>query len=168
MPTASATRIIAASQRDVWALVSDISQAARWNRFWKQIQFTSASTHGIGATFRAANSTGESFEFKVCDWEAPSRIAFCPVREPGERYSIALDSHVFEINAAGEDSCAVTVTANASASGIRGRIVAMFFWASHQHDGLEAALDSLQSVFEPEGVEEDEGGGPRAHEAASD
>ncbi|HVP04341.1 MAG TPA: SRPBCC family protein [Dehalococcoidia bacterium] len=157
MPTAFVTRVIAAPQHDVWALISDISQAGRWNRFWSKIEFTSPQTHGAGTRFRATTSSGDSFEFEVCEWEAPQRIAFCPIREPGERYNITLESHVFEVRAVSADACEVTVTAHASASGLRGRIMAMFFWASHQRDGLEAALDSLQSVFEPEEADDDAG-----------
>ena len=92
----------------------------------------------------------EAYEFEICDWSAPDRIAFCPIREPFERYSITLDSHVFEVRSVSEEESEVTITAHASASGLRGRFVALFFWATHQEDGLNLALDAIQAVFEPE------------------
>ena len=38
------------------------------------------------------------------------------------------------------------------AHGVRGRVIAMFFWSGHQEDGLNVALDAIQSVFEPDFV----------------
>jgi uncharacterized protein YndB with AHSA1/START domain len=150
MPNANVSRIIRAPQNDVWALLSDVTQARRWNKYWTSIEFASAQTHGVGTRFVAKTEAGDSFTFDICDWDAPQRIAFCPVREPGERYGITLDSHVFAVRPVSGDECEVTITARASASGFRGRLVAMFFWAGHQKDGLNAALDALQAVFQPE------------------
>jgi uncharacterized protein YndB with AHSA1/START domain len=151
MPTTKASRVIRVRQSDVWALLSDVEHANRWNRAWSSIEFTSALTHGVGTRFRARMAGGdEAYEFEICDWIAPERIAFCPIRSPFERYSITLDSHVFEVRSVSEEESEVSITAHASASGLRGRFVALFFWATHQEDGLNLALDSIQAVFEPE------------------
>ena len=168
MPTAAVSRVIHAPQQDIWALLSDVTQARRWNKYWSSIEFTSAQTHGVGTTFRAVTDGGDSFVFEICDWDAPQRIAFCPIREPGERYSITLDSHVFQVRAVSAEESEVTVTAHASASGLRGRLVAIFFWAGHQRDGLNAALDSLQSVFQPELFPDDKADEPHTPEALPD
>lgn len=150
MPTANVSRVIRAPQREVWALLSDVSQARSWNKYWSSIEFISSQTHGVGTRFAAKTEGGDSFVFYVCDWDAPQRIAFCPVRDPGERYSIMLDSHTFEVRPLSDTDSELTITANASASGVRGRIIAIFFWAGHQKEGLNTALDSIQAVFEPE------------------
>jgi uncharacterized protein YndB with AHSA1/START domain len=151
MPTTRASRVIRARQSDIWALLSDVEHATRWNRAWSGIEFTSTLSHGVGTRFRARMVGGdETYEFEICDWSAPERIAFCPIHEPFERYSIMLDSHVFEVRSLSQEESEVTITAHASASGLRGRFVALFFWATHQEDGLNLALDSIQAVFEPE------------------
>jgi uncharacterized protein YndB with AHSA1/START domain len=150
MPTASVSRLIRAPQRDVWSLLSDVAQAGRWNKYWSSIEFLSPQTHGVGTRFRATSDGGDSFVFDICDWDAPQRIAFCPVRDVHEQYSIALDSHVFEMQALSEEESSLTITAHASASGFKGRILALFFWSGHQKGGLNAALDTIQAIFEPE------------------
>lgn len=153
MPTTSVSRVIRAPQKDVWALLSDIEHANKWNKAWSSIRFTSGQTHGAGTTFRATMGGGDdAFDFEVCDWSAPERLAFCPIRRPEELYSITLDSHVFEVRALTDGESEVTITAKASAHGLRGRFIAMFFWSGHQRDGLNTALDSIQSVFEPDFV----------------
>jgi uncharacterized protein YndB with AHSA1/START domain len=151
MPTTKVSRVIRAPQADVWALLSDVEHANRWNHAWTAIEMTSTQTHGVGTRFRAQmEGSDDSFEFEICDWSAPERIAFCPIREPYERYSITLDSHVFQVRAVSDEESEVSITARASASGLRGRLVAMFFWATHQEDGLNHALDAIQRVFQPE------------------
>jgi len=165
MPTAFVSRVIQAPQHDIWALLSDVAQAGRWNKYWTRIEFTGNQTHGTGTRFKAITSDGDAYTFEICDWDAPQRIAFCPVREPGERYGITLDSHAFEVKSLSGDASEVTITANASAHGLRGRIVALFFWAGHQRDGLNTALDSLQAVFEPELFTDEDKQEPSTHEA---
>ncbi len=150
MPTASVSRAIHAPQKDIWALLSDVSQAGRWNKYWSSIEFVSGQTHGAGTRFAATTQGGDKFIFDVCDWNAPTRIAFCPVRDPGERYSIMLDSHVFEVRPLSDEASELTITAHASSSGVKGRVLAMFFWAGHQKAGLNSALDAIQAVFEPD------------------
>jgi hypothetical protein len=75
---------------------------------------------------------------------------------------------VFEVRAVSDEECEVTITAHASASGLRGRIVATFFWAGHQRDGLNAALDALQAVFQPELFADDGADEAHAQEALPD
>jgi uncharacterized protein YndB with AHSA1/START domain len=152
VPATSVSRLIHASQNEVWSLLSDIERANRWNRAWTSIRFTSAQTHGAGTTFRAVSDSGEPFDFEICDWSAPERIAFCPIRAEDERYAITLDSHIFEVRAVGPAESEVTITANASARGLRGRFVAAFFWKNHQNEGLNLALDAVQAVFEPDAL----------------
>ncbi len=152
MPTTKASRVIRAPQAAVWALLSDVEHANRWNHAWTAIEMTSAQTHGVGARFRAKmEGSDDSFEFEICDWSAPERIAFCPIRQPLEQlYSITLDSHVFQVRKVSDEESEVSITAHASARGLRGRLVSMFFWATHQEDGLNQALDAIQRVFQPE------------------
>jgi uncharacterized protein YndB with AHSA1/START domain len=150
MPTTSVSRVIKAPQGAIWNVLSDIEHADRWNKAWTSIRFTSGQTHGTGTTFRATmGDEGDAFDFEICDWVAPERIAFCPIRAPEELYSITLDSHVFEVRPLTEGDSEVTITARASAHGVKGRFVAMFFWSCHQRDGLNSALDAIQSAFEP-------------------
>lgn len=151
MPTTSVSRVIPAPQKDVWALLSDLEHANKWNRAWTSIRFTSGQTHGSGTTFRATMQGGDdAFDFEVCEWSAPERVAFCPIRRPEELYSITLDAHVFEVRALSDSESEVTITAKASAHGLRGRFISMFFWSGHQQEGLNVALDSIQAIFEPE------------------
>jgi hypothetical protein len=145
-------------------MLSDVAQSRRWNKYWTSIELTSAQTHGTGTTFRTKTDDGDTFDFRICDWDAPQRIAFCPIRDPSERYGITLDSHVFQVKAISDEECEVTITAHASAHGLRGRIVALFFWAGHQREGLNAALDSIQSVFQPD-LFKDEPAGQTTQEA---
>lgn len=163
MASVSVSRLVYAPQADVWAVISDVANARRWNKSWRKIEFTSPQTHGVGTTFRASmGDDAESYEFEVCDWSAPDRIAFCPVRDPNEgRYSINLDSHVFEL-AEAEGGTVVELTANATPSGIRGRLIAMFFWPGHQKDGLNAALDAISGIFEPDDEESEDNPAPEA------
>jgi uncharacterized protein YndB with AHSA1/START domain len=152
MPTTKVSRVIRAPQAAVWALLSDVEHANRWNHAWTAIEMTSGQTHGVGTRFRATMEGSEdSFEFEICDWSAPERIAFCPIRQPLEQlYSITLDSHIFQVRKISEEESEVSITARASASGLRGRLVALFFWATHQEGGLNHALDAIQRVFQPE------------------
>lgn len=164
MPTASVSRVIRAPQREVWALLSDVSQAGRWNKYWTSIEFLSSQTHGAGTRFRARAESGDSFVFHICDWDAPQRIAFCPVRDALEQYSIMLDSHVFEVQPVSDGESSLTITAHASARGLKGRVLALFFWSGHQKGGLNAALDAIQAIFEPE-LFKDESTEPASQEA---
>lgn len=167
MARVTVSRAIPASQHDVWGVLSDVPNAQRWNRSWKNIELAGTQTHGVGLRFRTHTENGDTFEFEICDWSAPDRIAFCPVRDPLETlYSITLDSHVFELHpGANENETIVDLSANATASGLRGLIVGMFFWRGHQREGLNAALESIASVFEnPTPVPEQDSGLPALDE----
>ncbi len=144
-------------------MISDIANARKWNKSWRKIEFTSPQTHGIGTTFRATvGDEGDSYQFEVCEWSAPERIAFCPIRDPGEGlYSVTLDSHVFQLREM-DGGTYVELTANASAHGIRGRLIAMFFWQGHQREGLEGAVNELADIFEPDEDETEEKSAPEA------
>jgi uncharacterized protein YndB with AHSA1/START domain len=152
MPRITVSRLVEAPQHEVWTLISDIANAGRWNRSWTKIEFTSQQSHGPGARFRAHTEPGDAFEFEISEWSAPDRIAFRPIRNPSEpAYSMTLDAHVFDLRpAGGEGQTLVEITAHATARGFRGRVIAMFFWAGHQREGLSAALDAIAAVFEPE------------------
>lgn len=157
MARVTASRLIHAPQADVWAVVSDIANARKWNKSWRKIEFTSPQTHGVGTTFRASMGGDASmYEFEVCDWSAPDRIAFCPVHGEDEGgYSISLESHVFEL-APADDGTLVQLTANARPHGFRGHVVAMLFWPGHQKQGLNSALDAISGIFEPDGDESED------------
>jgi hypothetical protein len=164
MAHVSVSRNMAATRPDVWALVSDIANAGRWNRAWTSIEFAGNQTHGEGTRFIAHTESGDSFEFEVCEWSVPERIGFCPVRDPEEpTYAVMLDAHVFDIQPGRqEDETLVQLTAHATAHGIRGWIIATWFWPGHQRDGLAAALDSIAAEFEPDApdpAEPDDGPG---------
>ena len=157
MARVSASRVVRASQREVWALLSDVANARRWNAAWQEIELTSSQTHGAGTTFAAHTETGETYEFEVCEWVSPERIAFCPIeRETDEpRYSITLESHTFQLSPAADDSTVVELTASAKARGLRGRLIATFFWPGHQKAGLNLALDNVARVFEEDTLDEE-------------
>ncbi len=154
MPTTSVVRTIAAPQAQVWAALADIQNAGRWNTAWAGIEITSPQEHGAGTTFRARTGDGHAFDFQVTDWEPPHYIAFAPVRDASERYAITLESHAFQLRPADDDRTRVELIASASAHGLRGHLVGLFFWAGYQKHGLNSALDGLQALFEPEQPED--------------
>lgn len=149
MPKVSVSRTIPARQRDIWAAVSDIQNARRWNAAWDRIEITTEQTHGTGTRFRAHTEGGETFDFEVTSWAAPEFIAFSPIRDEHERYGITLESHAFRLQPAGEEETLVELIAHATASGFRGRFTALFFWPGYQKEGLNLALDSLEALFTP-------------------
>lgn len=147
MPRVSVSRVIAAPPATVWAALADIANARRWNAAWSSIEITSSQESGAGTTFRAHTADGESFDFVVSEWEEPRRIAFTPVRDAGERYAIMLERHIFNLRPEGDDATLVELTAEASAHGLMGRLVALMLWRGHQRQGLDQALQALESVF---------------------
>lgn len=163
MPRVSVSRVIAAPPAAVWAALADIANARRWNAAWSRIEITSAQSSGAGTTFRAHTADGESFDFVVSEWEAPRRISFTPVRDAGERYAIMLERHTFHLEPAGEAATRVELTAQASAHGLMGRLVALFLWPGHQRHGLDQALAALESIF----VDADAAEGARSEQAGS-
>lgn len=158
MPSVTVSRIIAAPREEVWAVLSDIPNARRWNAAWSGIDITSPQTHGAGATFRATTTDGQSFDFAVTDWVEPQYISFSPIRRESERYPITLECHAFRLLDTEDGRTEVELTAQASVHGIRGRFIAFLFWRGHQTQGLEQALDSIQALFEP-GADEREAEG---------
>jgi uncharacterized protein YndB with AHSA1/START domain len=68
MASVSASRLIYAPQADVWAIVSDVANARKWNKSWRRIEFTTPQTHGAGTRFRASmGDDADTYEFEVCD-----------------------------------------------------------------------------------------------------
>lgn len=157
MPATSVSRMINAPRDKVWAVLSDIAKARRWNAAWSRIDFASNQTHGLGTRFRAETADGQTFEFEITNWVAPEYIEFSPVRDESERFGIMLEAQAFHLAPEGEGATRVELMARASTHGIRGIVMGLFFWRGYQNQGLEYALETLASAFEPEGREEPEG-----------
>jgi uncharacterized protein YndB with AHSA1/START domain len=151
MPSTSAERIINAPQDQVWAVLSDIANARRWNTAWSTIEFTSNQTHGPGTRFRAQAEDGNAYEFVISAWVAPEYIEFSPIRDETERYGIMLESHAFRLSPKGESATRVEIIARSSTHGPRGWVTAVFFWRGYQKQGLVRALERLSSVLDPNG-----------------
>lgn len=153
MPKTSVSRIIAAPQQEVWAILADIANAGRWNSAWSRIEITSSHQQGPGTSFLTHTKDGNTFAFEVIQWTPPEYITFAPIREAdSELYPINLDSHSFALHPTDDNHTQVRVIACASSRGIRGRLISLFLWRGFQKQGLNSALDSLQKVFErPEG-----------------
>lgn len=164
MPTVSESRTIAASPEEIWAALADIENAGRWNSAWRRIEITSSQREGAGTTFRAHTEDGSAFEFRITHWVPGEYIAFAPVVQEGsQRYLIRLDSQAFLLRPLAEDQTHVELIAAASSHGLRGWLLARFFWPGYQKHGLRRALDALQALFEPT---EDDGEEP-PHQPAS-
>lgn len=157
MPTTSVSRIINAPRDQLWAVLSDIAKAQRWNSAWSRIEFASNQTHGLGTRFRAETSGGENFEFEITNWSAPEYIEFSPVRYESERYGIMLEAQAFHLSSESDDSTRVELMARASTHGIKGLVMGLFFWRGYQKQGLQYALETLASTFVPDEREAAEG-----------
>jgi uncharacterized protein YndB with AHSA1/START domain len=146
----SESRVVPAQQSEVWALLADLAKASLWNKSWLRIEFTSNQTHGVGTKFKAHTESGDAFEFEVSEWSAPERLAIRPLRDPEEpAYAVMLDSHEFRLAPGAEHGETVLeLRANATAHGIKGRVIAALIWPGHQRDGLKTALDTIASVFD--------------------
>jgi uncharacterized protein YndB with AHSA1/START domain len=155
MAQVTASIIMPATLDEVWAVVSDVENARRWNVSWKRIEVTSEAKQGKGTRFRAyGEETEDVFDFEITEWVMPEYIAFAPVRPPDEeQYEISLEYHAFRLEEAEGGHTRVDLTAHATTRGIRGRLVGLFFWPGHQKAGLEKALQNLGAVF---GLEADE------------
>jgi uncharacterized protein YndB with AHSA1/START domain len=154
MASVTAAVSIPVTPEKVWAVVSDVPNAGRWNRSWERIEMLTESTQGRGTRFRAhappedGDEDGRAFDFEVTEWTAPEYIRFTPVREPGEgQYQVTLDYHAFRLVPVDGENTRVELTAHATSRGLRGRVVGLFFWPGHQRAGLEEALKSLAAVF---------------------
>jgi len=150
MPSTSASRLIKAPREDIWALLSDIANARRWNSAWASIEFVSKQTHGLDTHFRARTDDGGAFEFLITAWVVPEYIEFTPVRNESERYGIALESQAFRLKSEGAEATLVDLIARASTHGIKGWVLGLMFWRGYQKQGLNAALEKLESAFPSE------------------
>jgi uncharacterized protein YndB with AHSA1/START domain len=157
MPTTSASRVINAPLDQVWAALSDIANARRWNSSWSKIELTTKQTHGPGTRFRAQTAEGEAFEFEVTAWMVPEYIEFTPLRDESERYGVMLESQAFHLTPEGEDATRVELIARASTHGWKGWVIGLLFWRGYQKPGLNHALETLACFFEPQDREEAEG-----------
>ena len=153
MPSTSATRVIGAPREQVWALLSDITNARRWNSAWSSIEFVSTQTHGPDTQFRTRTGQGEAFEFRITGWVALEYIEFTPVRDEKERYGITLESQAFRLQPEGGDATRVDLIARASTHGIKGWALGLLFWRGYQRQGLNAALDKLEAAFASEEID---------------
>jgi uncharacterized protein YndB with AHSA1/START domain len=150
VPSTSAATIVKARPEEVWVVLSDIANATRWNSAWKRIEFSSKQTHGPATRFRAHTESGDAFEFEVSAWVAPEYIEFSPVRADEESYGITLEAQAFRLEPAGEGATRVELIARASTHGVRGWLMGLVFWRGYQKQGLNAALETLRLVFEPD------------------
>ncbi len=165
MPTTSESRLIAAPRAEVWAAITDLEAAARWNQVWQSVEYLSSQHEGVDTAFRAHTEDGLAHDFRISEWEPPERVAFAPLhQEPQEkRYLITLESQSFLLEPAGEDHTNVTLSATAAGHGLRGWLFTRFIWPGYQRQGLARALDALQALFEPpEDENEPEAEGPAA------
>ncbi len=158
MPTTSESRLIAAPRAELWAAITDLEAASRWNQAWQRVEYLSSQQAGVGTTFRSHTEDGRSFDFRISEWAPQEYVAFEPLhREPDERrYLITLKSHSFLLDAADDNHTNVTLIASATGHGLRGWLAARFVWPGHQRALiLRPALDALQALFEsPDGPEE--------------
>ena len=159
MPTTSESRIIAAQVADVWAVIADLEQAARWNQSWQRVEFLSDQREGVGTTFRAYNEEGVGHNFRISEWAPHEVVAFVPLRdEPEEKgYLITLVSQGFLLRPADDNHTDVSLFATAAGHGPRGWLAARFVWPGYQRQGLGRALDALQALFEPPDQPEESG-----------
>ncbi|HUF52563.1 MAG TPA: SRPBCC family protein [Dehalococcoidia bacterium] len=157
MASVTASLVLPAPPAEVWAVVSDVESARRWNQAWKRVEVTSDAKQGKGVRFRThGEDNGEAFEFEVADWLPEEYISFAPIRSPDEeRYEITLDYHAFRLEEVEGGHTRVDLTAHATTRGIRGKLVGLFLWPGHQKAGLERALRNLGAVFGLEAEEEE-------------
>jgi uncharacterized protein YndB with AHSA1/START domain len=165
MPTTYESRIIAAPVADVWAAITDLESAARWNQAWQRVEYLSSQRQGVGATFRAHTQDGLAHDFRISEWAPQEYVAFAPLPHAPEeqRYLITLESQAFLLEPA-DDRTKVTLFAAAAGHGLRGWLTARFLWPGYQRQGLRTALDALQAIFEPPQGEAD-GPAPQDPEA---
>ena len=152
MPSVTASISIPATQEKVWAVVSDVGNAQRWNKAWNRIELTTESREGRGTRFLAhvkdEDGGEQTSEFEVTEWIAPEYIEFTPVRNPAaEQDQLTIDYHSLRIVPLDEETTRVDLTAEATAHSLRGRFAGMLLWPGHQRPGLEAALSSLARLF---------------------
>ena len=153
MPTTSESRLIAAPVAQVWAAITDLEAAHRWNRMWVRVEYLSSQREGVGTEFRAHTEDGLAHDFRISEWAPLEYVAFTPMRDQAEeevRHLITLESQSFLLRPAGDDHTDVTLLASVAAHGLRGWFAARLVWPGYQRQGLRSALDNLQALFEPE------------------
>ena len=150
MPITSESRLIAAPVARVWAAITDLESAGRWNKAWQHVEYLSSQLDGVGATFRAHTEDGLAHDFRISEWAPQEYVAFEPLRhepeEKGNLITVRSQSFLLEPD---DDHTRVTLLATATGHGLRGWLAARFLWPGHQSQGLSAALDALQALFEP-------------------
>jgi uncharacterized protein YndB with AHSA1/START domain len=158
MPSVTASISVPATPEQVWAVISDVANAQRWNKAWSRIEMTTGLGGGRGTRFRAhvtdEDGGDQAFEFEITEWVAPEYIVFTPIRDPEEeQYQITLDWHSFSIVPLDGENTRIDLTARATTRGLRGRFAGLLLWPGHQKPGLEEALNSLAELFgvEPPG-----------------
>ena len=151
MPTTSQSRLIAAPRAELWAAITDLEAASRWNQAWQRVEYLSSQREDVDTTFRSHTEDGRSFDFRISEWAPEEYVAFEPLhKEPEDkRYLITLESQSFLLEAAGYDHTNVTLFASATGHGPRGWLFARVMWPGYQRQGLRRALDALQALFEP-------------------
>src|SRR3990172_8964887 len=98
MPLTYETRRIAAPPAGVWAAITDLEAAGRWNEAWHRVEFLSGQREGLGTTFRSHTEDGQSFDFRIIEWAPREYIAFAPLEAEDERrYLITLESQAFRL-----------------------------------------------------------------------
>jgi len=154
MPTTSESRTIAAPVREVWAAITDLEAAHRWNGAWQRVEYLSYQREGVGTEFRAHTEDGLAHDFRISEWAPMEYISFAPVRNEDEdkenRYMLTLESQAFLLRPANDDHTDVTLFATVASHGPRGWFAARFVWPGYQRQGLRSALDALQALFEPQ------------------
>src|SRR3972149_9061561 len=91
MPTTSESRLSAAPQAEVWAAITDLEAAARWNQVWQRVEFLSSQREGVDTTFRAHTEDGLAHDFRISEWEPPQYVAFAPLPRQGAEGDRCLD-----------------------------------------------------------------------------
>ncbi len=154
MPTTSESRTIAAPVREVWAAITDLEAAHRWNGAWQRVEYLSYQREGVGTEFRAHTEDGLAHDFRIGEWAPMEYISFAPVRNEDEdkenRYMLTLESQAFLLRPANDDHTDVTLFATVASHGPRGWFAARLVWPGYQRQGLRSALDALQALFEPQ------------------
>ena len=160
MPTTSESRIIAAPVRDVWAAITDLEAAHRWNGAWQRVEYLSSQREGVGTPFRAHTEDGLAHDFQISEWAPMEYISFTPVRNEYEHkekgYMLTLESQAFLLRPANDDHTDVTLFATVASHGIRGWFAARIVWPSYQRQGLRRALDALQTLVAPQSDEDEQ------------
>ncbi|HXG35947.1 MAG TPA: SRPBCC family protein [Dehalococcoidia bacterium] len=141
-------RRIDAPPEEVWAVLSDISQAPRWNSAWQAVAMVGQQREGVGTVFRAVNAAGLSSEFEVVQWVSAEYIAFASRnQEDTEGIWISVEEQAIHLRPTREGQTEVTLAASARSHGLRGWLVSKLVWPGYQRRGLNEALDSLEALF---------------------